>query len=300
MNLMQLRLLVAIVETGSFTAAAAAFRMTQSAVSHAIAGLERELGVVLLDRTRQGIAVTEAGEHALAHARAILAHLEELQDEVAASSRLAGGKIRIGSFPSVTAGILPGILGPFHRRYPGVETVVLEGSDAEVVEWIRSRAVDVGVVTLPADGLDAMPLAVDRMLAVVPSAHPFADLPMIRAADLADEPFIMSTAGCEPLILACFRDAGCLPRVRFRVGDVNAILAMVREGLGVTIIPELAVPPAEGLCALPLDPPAMRHLGFAVRSLAGASPAVRAFLEQARQAIPADPEAGSGAPVAVR
>lgn len=131
MTLVQLQVLIAIADSGGFTAAAAQLGMSQSAVSHALGALEQELGVTLVERGRPGVRLSEAGKRIVAHARA-MSSLEEHIRQEAASRGVAAGKLRIESFPSVSARLLPGILRRYTSRYLGVEVVLFEGTDDEV------------------------------------------------------------------------------------------------------------------------------------------------------------------------
>ena len=290
-TLQQLRVLVAVMDLGSFTRAAKVLRMTQPGVSHTIAGLEAALGVALLERDRSGVKTTEVGGKVLYYAREVLGLVERIGLAASGTKELEHGTLRVGSFPSAAGRLLPALIGSFGRRYPGVEVVLSEGTDGQVHEWLRSGTVDVGFVTLPAGGLETVPVAEDEMLAVVPEGHPLAGEGAVGVERLAVEPFVMSKGGCEPLISAAFRSAGCVPDVRFEVRETGTILAMVGEGLGVSVVPELALPePARDLRrvrALPLDPPVRRRMALAVRSLDSASPAAAAFVEQARS-LPVD------------
>ncbi|MDP9457195.1 MAG: LysR family transcriptional regulator [Actinobacteria bacterium] len=293
-TLRQLEVLVAVAEAGGFTKAADALRMTQPGVSHTISGLERELGASLIERDRGGVRPTEVGERVLVHAREVLGLVERIGHEAAGSRELRTGKLRIGGFPSATSRILPVLMGAFNARYPGVEITLVEGTDGEVLDLIRSREVDVGFVTLPAGNLETVPVAEDEMLAVLPEGHPLASAGEASLEELAAEPFVMSKGGCEPLISSAFRSAGHEPAVRFEVRDMGTILAMVGEGLGVTVAPELALPqhPAmlEGLRTVPLRPSVRRHLALAVRSLETASPAAAAFVQMALESPRDHPE----------
>ena len=164
--LRQLESLVAVTEAGGFTRAAEVLRMTQPGMSHTIAGLERELGAPLIERDRGGVRPTEVGERVLIHAREVLGLVERIGHEAAGSKDLRTGRLRIGGFPSATSRILPMLMGAFKDRYPGVEIVLVEGTDVEVLDLIRSREVDVGFVTLPAEELETVPVAEDEVLAV--------------------------------------------------------------------------------------------------------------------------------------
>jgi DNA-binding transcriptional LysR family regulator len=275
---------VAVIESGSFTGAAAALGLTQSAVSHALASLEDELGVTLVERERHGVSLTESGQHILGHTRDVLLHTEAIRQVAAGVRGLAAGKVRVGSFPSASAHLLPGIIRAFQQRYPGIEVVVFEGTDAEVREWILARVVDAGFVTLPTESVQAVSIAQDEMVVVVSTQHPLHTHRAVQVAQLATEPFIMSKAGCEPLIRAIFREAHVpLRPPQFEVSDVPTMLAMVQEGLGVTIVPRLnLVAHLTGIHTVSLDPPVFRRLALGVRTLEQAAPAVRAFLHQAQ------------------
>lgn len=295
MTLAQLRMFIAVVEAGGFTRAAEALGMTQSGVSHAIAGLEGELGLPLLTRDRDRVALSLVGERVLAHAREILCHVDQIRQDASGAACLEVGKLRVGSLYSVSTRLLPGISAAFQRRYPGIELVVFEGTDDEVREWVLSRAIDVGFVALPVEGVEVALVAEDEMLAVLPPAHPLHGETKVGVARFAADPFVMSKAGCETLIRSAFRAAGVTPRIQFEVRDVATVLAMAQEGLGVTVMPAMALPPdRRDFHALPLDPPVRRRLGLAARSFTAAPPAVLAFVEQARVWATAHGYSGEG------
>jgi DNA-binding transcriptional LysR family regulator len=285
MTLAQLQALVAVIERGSFTTASQALGISQSAVSHAIASLESELGVTLLQRDRAGLSLTDVGQQVILQAREMVVRAEIIRQEVAAARGLETGKLRIGSFPSISARFLPGALRMFRQRHPRIDIVLLEGSNQEVRTWIETRMVDVGVVTLPTEGVDVTPIAHDEMLVVVPDAHPLARKLVTRLEPLANEPFILCTGGCIPLVQALFDEAKVGLRIRLEVREIAAVLAMVQEGLGISIIPQMALPaqPPMGIKLLHLQPTAWRHLALAVLSRETMSPAAKMFVEVAEQ-----------------
>ncbi len=284
MTLTQLQIFVTIVETGSFTLASERLGMTQSAVSHALADLEKELQVTLLLRERTGPVLTEVGQRIVVLAREMLAAASAIQQTAAATHDLAVGKLRVGSISSVSMRILPGMVRAFQRRYPGIEIVALEGTDQEVREWIETRTVDLGVVTLPAEGVDVTPIASDEFLVVLSAAHPLASKRSVSLEQLAKEPFILSRAGCEPVLLALFREAKVALCIQFEIREIPTILALIEEGIGISIVPEMALPsPRSGLVLLHLRPIVRRQLAFATLSLKTASPAAIMFLQQAQQ-----------------
>jgi DNA-binding transcriptional LysR family regulator len=287
----QLRALNAVALSGSVTRAAEQLLMTQPAVSHAIRGLERELGVSLLVRRADGVSLTSVGAAVAERAAIILAQLEGVRADAAAAADQQSVTLRIGVLPSANARVMPALLREFAAAYPDVRVTVLEGSDPEVLDWVRTGAVDVAVVAEPAEELLTAPLATDELLAVLPLDHARAEQDAIPIAALAQEPFIMPAGGCEPIISALARDAGVRLRRHYEVRDTTSILAMVRERLGVSVMPELSVPDdRHGVRLVPLDPSAQRHLALAVLPDAEPLPAALALM-QLRSAGDADRQA---------
>ncbi|MFI6738805.1 LysR substrate-binding domain-containing protein [Nonomuraea sp. NPDC050451] len=285
MTFTQLRILLAVARTGNMTRAAEELNTTQSAVSHALRSLESELGLSLLVRGSHGVSLTAGGRAVRRRATLILTQLEALEQEVAAARGADTGSLRVGVIPSANARLLPRILRAFGEAHPRVRLIVIEGSDGEVLDWLRTGAADVGTISagaVAADvaGLVTHPLATDRMLAVLPTGHALATRASVPVAELARHPFIMSTGGCEPLITALAREAGARLRCHYRVRDTNSILAMVAEGLGVTVVPELSLPAHHpGVHAVPLEPASERTILLALP--ADPLPAATAFAELA-------------------
>lgn len=291
-TLAQLRVLLAIIDSASFTVAAQQLGMTQSGVSQAIAGLESALHSALLVRDRNGITPTAVGEKILSHARIALAHVECIQQEAVAAVGLATGRLRIGSVPSTATRLLPRLLYSFRRRYPGIELVLLEGTDQEIYEWVSSQVVDVGFAGMPPEGrkrLCTLPLATDEMLLVVPQAHQLASHPTVRLEQIAVEPFLMSKGGCEPLIRQMFRTARVTPLVLLEVREMTTLLSLVKEGLGITIVPQLALPSSPaGVELVSLAPPAHRRVGLILNLNRPCTPAMKTFAEEVSADVRAD------------
>ncbi|TMR89926.1 LysR family transcriptional regulator [Nonomuraea basaltis] len=265
MTFTQLRILQAVARTGNMTRAAEELATTQSAVSHALRALESELGIALLVRGNHGVSLTAAGRAVLRRATLILTQVEALEQEVAAARGQERGSLRVGAIPSANARLLPPILRMFGETHPRVRLAVMEGSDEEVLEWLQTGAADVATVTNAVPGLVTRPLATDRMLAVLPSGHELSVRDPVPVAELGRHPFIMSTGGCEPLITELAREAGVSLRCHYRVRDTGSILAMVGEGLGVSVVPELSLPVHyAGVHAVPLDPAAERTILLAL------------------------------------
>jgi DNA-binding transcriptional LysR family regulator len=285
MTFAQLEIFVTVVECQSFSLAASHLGISQSGVSHAITNLEAELGVMLIERRRLGIALTEMGKYMTKHAQQMLGLHDAILQEAAATKGLKRGSVRIGSFGHTTSvQLLPQLMWGFGQKYPAIELRVFEAVDREVVEWLYDRYVDVGFVTLPNEMIDTIQIAEDQLVAVLPADHPLAKNVSIRPAELASEPFIMSGGGSRQLIEEVFRSAGVRLNVRYRLQQVLSILEIVRRGLGVSVLAELALPEdRNGLSIVPFEPRVIRRIGLAVRDRNNLSPASRAFFEFAQE-----------------
>jgi DNA-binding transcriptional LysR family regulator len=188
---------------------------------------------------------------------------------------------------------MPQLLRAFAAAHPDVRVTLLEGSDSEVLDWLRTGAVDLAIVATPQEDLLAAPLAGDDLLVVLAVDHPLAAREALAIGELEHEPFIMPAGGCEPLISELARAAGVRLRRHYEVRDTGSIAAMVRERLGVTIMPELSIPEDRtGLRVLSLDPPARRRLSLAVLHDAEPLPAALALMrlaeDRVRSAVGAD------------
>jgi DNA-binding transcriptional LysR family regulator len=283
MNFSQLESFVAVADTGSFTEAAYAIDLTQSAVSHALSALESELGVTLLERNHTGVvALTNVGQKILPHVRVLLAEAETIQQEAGAARGLARGKLRLGSIPPVSPRLLAGVLTHFQQQYPDIDVVLFEGTLQEVQEWLGTSMIDVGFVHHPAKEVEYTPLASDEMQVFVSRRHRLNTRTSVSTGELQEERLILPRTGCEmPEIFEQQRGKHG-SSIRYQAGEGTTILAMVREGLGITILPRGMFPDKlEGITAIPLDPARQIQIGLAVRSTDSASPAARLFVQAA-------------------
>ena len=293
MTFTQLEIFTLVAELHGFSAAAAQLGISQSAVSHALKALEKEMGVDLIVRHQASAELTEVGRQLLLRAREILGLSEAMRQEAADVLGQRQGSLRIGSFGATSSlNLLPAITAQFRQRYPGIELRIDEGADHEVVQWIRERRVDVGFLVLPDERFDTVPLVQDQMMALLPRSHPLAGETAVTLAQLCADPFIMSEAGCAALIEPLFANAQLKPDVPYRISQMITIFDMVSRGTGVSIVAEMALPrhlasQFPELIALPLDPPVIRKVGLAVRDRRQNTPATNAFLELARQMAPA-------------
>ena len=281
MNLEKYRALTAVVESGSLTRAAQTLGCTQSAVSHAIASLEQELGFALLRRSRGGVKLTDEGERLLPSVRALLNSAEQLRQTASAIRGLESGTVRIGAFTSVAVHWLPAVLGRFQADFPKVDFRLLNGDYHDVEQWLTDGSIDVGFVNLPCGvKCETIPLMEDRLLAILPKNSRFASYPKFPLVECETEPFISLLQSSDHDARRALDAAGVKPNVRFYTKDDYAILAMVEQGLGMSIMPELLLKGRhDELLTLPLVPEARRTIGLAVADGERAGPAVRRFAD---------------------
>ncbi len=290
MRIHHLKALTAVADKSSFTGAAAVLGISQSSLSHAIADLEKELGTSLFVRDRRGSLLTEAGRRVLVHAREALARLESIRAEAEGMRGILSGRLRIGSIPSATVDLLPKAMAYFSRRHAGVELVLLEEPSQgmqQLVEWLGNGTIDVALLEMPVSGLEVVPLMQDQLCAIVSLRSPLAALRHLTVRELAKEPFILSRYSTERLIHGAYAREGLAPAIRFELQDLGSLVSMVREGLGISIVPRVAFPTLpHGVTLISIVPRIRRELGYAVSPLHRSSPASEAFIEALREVRP--------------
>jgi DNA-binding transcriptional LysR family regulator len=255
--------------------------MSQSAASHALGVLERQMGVQIFLREREGLRLSEVGQKLLPRIEAALNSLDAIRAEIAGLAKLETGNLRIAAVPSLLATILPPILREYAVRFPGVELSVFEGTDDEVQMWVQYGLSHVGFAALPIDGVMAEEVAQDEWLALVRAGR-FSGTTSITLRELARHKFLMSGGGCERHIQRIFAAAGIRIAEPLTVKQMPTIQAMVAEDLGVSLVPRLSVSGARGCRVLALRPRLFRKVGM-VRSLNSPStPALEAWLSLAR------------------
>lgn len=285
-SLTVLRALKSLATTGNVSRTARALGLTQSAVSRAIAGYEKSIGLTLLQREARPLTLTEAGEIVVARAAEVDRSLDALDDQLLALRQNRSGFVSIGSFgPTASTRILPDLLTRFSRASPGIDVSIREGPDDTTREEVAGGLTDLAILSDPVDAFDAIPLATDQLVALVPEASPMAARPAMTAGDIAASPFIMTLAGSAPMILDWFRAAGQQPQIRHHVQQTHSILALVRSGQGQAIVAALALPrQMDGVRAIPLSPRSEREVYLVKRAGVPRSPAVTTFWDFARSA----------------
>jgi DNA-binding transcriptional LysR family regulator len=262
LDVRRLRALSEVAEQGSFSAAASAMGLTQSAVSQHISALEREIGLAVVRRGSRPVELTEAGAALTRHARGILARLEAAEQEVAEIGQRRRGRLRFGCFPTVLGTLMPPAFARFRRLHPEVRLTVVDDHLHRLVPRLESGELDLVVIydheALPdieAKSFHRAPLLTDRFHAVLPASHALARRKTLRLGDLRDEPWIggaPSSAWYRIVRHAC-QLAGFTPRADLASDDYIAVQALVAAGLGVSVIPGLAVVhPLPGVAVRPL------------------------------------------------
>ena len=250
LDVRRLKVLKEVAERGSFSAAAEALSFTQSAVSQQVAALEREVGTTLVERRARGVRLTDAGRALVTHTDAVLARLEDAEQELAAIAGLRGGRLRLGSFMSGGATLVPRAVAAFHERHPEVELSMIEVEPNEAIAGLKRGELDLALVydaeALPGPddpALERMRLLDDPMDIVLPEGHPLARKRALALGDLIDESWICGSAddSCQRIIVRSCHEAGFEPRMAFVTDDYPATQAFVAAGVGVSMLPRLAL-----------------------------------------------------------
>ncbi|WP_088008941.1 LysR family transcriptional regulator [Indiicoccus explosivorum] len=259
--------LIKVIETGSFTRAAEALGYTQSAVSQMVHSLETELATKLILRSRTGIKLTPDGEEFLPFIRKLCNSHQELLEKQKEMEGLQSGLIRIGTLSSVSCNWLPGLMKEFKEQYPDVRFGLFQGEYTSIADWIKEGTVNFGFVNPDAvTGLTTVSLQEDEMLAVLPKEHPLTGNDTVLLKDLTAEPYILLDVGKLSEPLSMFRQNGLEPNIQFRVYDDYAIMSMVEQGLGVSILPKLVLKrSAYHIETRPTSPPVTRTISIAYR-----------------------------------
>ncbi|MFD5179045.1 LysR family transcriptional regulator [Nocardia sp. NPDC058379] len=283
MELQQLRYVLAVAETNSFTRAAERCLVVQSALSHQIARLEREVGAKLFERTSRRVRLTQAGAAFLPAARQCLDAAERAAAEVAAAVGEVRGRLAVGLIPTVAAVDLPAALGEFRAAYPHVRISLRVGASEDLAAQVEQGVLDIAFLGLPTTsrprGVAVHALARGKLVAVVAPGHPLAGGPAVDLRRLATEVFVdlpAGTAGRSQSDLA-FAAAGLTRDVAFEVTTADYIARLVGADLCVAMMPAAHAPQLTGVCVVEVtDAPS--RVEYVVWNRTGRSPAATAFL----------------------
>lgn len=295
----RLRAFLAVAREGGFSRAARRLGRTQSSLSQAVAGLERDLGEPLFVRAGRETRLSEAGRILVPHAERAFAELDRALAALAARRDLAAGTLVIGASDTVAAYLLPPVFAAFRARHPGVELRLDNRPSPAIAARVAEGAVDLGVLSLPLppglrlagrpadEELRLEPLAAQRDVAVCPPGHPLARRRRARLAELADQPLLLldRTTAARAHLDARFAAAGLAPRVVMEASSVEALKRLVELGFGVSVVPEWAAArevASGALAAVAVAGLGGRRVALATPTAGPLSPATREFVAIAR------------------
>ncbi|MCM2355137.1 MAG: LysR substrate-binding domain-containing protein [Arenimonas sp.] len=308
MNLRDLRYLVALADLRHFGRAAEACHVSQPTLSTQIRKLEEELGVSLVERAPRHVMLTPAGQDIALRARRVLAEVEQMRETARRTADPEAGSVRLGLFPTLGPYLLPHVVPRIRRRFPRLELLLVEEKTETILHMLRDGKLDAAVLALPLheDWTESEFLFEEPFLLAVPEGHPLSGRHDLSLADLGDQHLLLLEEG------HCLRDqalevcglAGAGEKEGFRATSLETLRQMVAAGVGVTLLPVLAVkppvPPSANLRLLPFrNPPPSRRLALVWRK----SSAMAAFLHDLAgelRDLPADllalPDTGADAP----
>jgi len=286
LNVGRLHVLCEVVRRGSFSAAAESLSYTQSAVSQAIARLEAETGTTLVVRDRKGVRPTAAGSTLVEHAEAIFAQIDSAEADLAAVLGIRAGRLRVASFPSAGATLIPLAVASFRQEHPDVELTLAEGEPEEIEPRLRAGEFDTallfefpGVRERPAGALRTVTLLEDAMDVALPADHRLAAKRALKLTDLRNEDWVQTSASspCARHVVRLCLGAGFEPNVTFESDDYDTVQGLVAAGVGVALIPRLALNHVHpGIVVRSLSPRSpMRKVVAATMTGPGVAPAAR-------------------------
>jgi DNA-binding transcriptional LysR family regulator len=281
--------LIAAVECGSFSAAARQLGYTQSGITRMVASLEAELGFALCVRTKQGVRITENGRRMMPCLRELVRAQRVAEESGAEIRGVLAGALAVGSYYSISAIWMPTVLSEFEKSYSGIDVEIREGGNAEMGQWLNSRAVDLCFCAKPANGTycDWLPLYEDEMVMWLPEGHPYAHAARYPLREIEHEAFIHTLANHDTDQDRLIREEGLLVQDRYTTRDGFTTYSMVEAGLGVSFNQRLISERWNGRVAeVPFEEPRRISLGIAVPSLAEASPAAQRFIDCIKQLMP--------------
>jgi len=287
LDVRRLRVLREVARQGTLSGAARELDYTQPAISHHIARLEDEVGTALVVRAGRGVRLTEAGERLAAHADDVIARLAAAEDDMAALAGLRSGRVRLGAFPSATATIVPPAVAAVRAAHPGVSVSFVELEPPEAIALLRAGELDLAVAfaypeTADADGagLERVRLLDDPLVAVLPAGHRRARGRRVRMEQLAGETWIGGCERCRRHLLHECAAAGFEPEIAFETDDYVAVQSLVVAGVGVALLPALALRSARnpGVVVLEVASSPFREIHAVLPLASRRPPAVTAML----------------------
>ncbi len=285
METKKLEALVTAVRTGSFTRAAEVLGYTQSGLTHMMNSLEKDIGFALLVRSRNGIRLTAAGERVLPMIEDFLRAGDTLEREIRLINTRREETIRVASYASIAMHWLPELIQRFRDRHPDVAVDIQMGSVQEVYGWVREDKVDMCFASRQEGAnFDWIHLRNDPLLAILPPDYDLQGRDSLPVSCLEGLDFLMPSLGFHLDIMRALGDVQ--PNIQETHVSDSVIISMVEHGLGVSILSELVLRGRrDNVVAVPMDPPAVRELGIAVRSRKELRPIARRFITETKEIL---------------
>lgn len=299
MDIKKLELFADVAETLNFTRSGDRMGYTQSGVSHILKSLEMEIGFPLFVRTRQGVRLTRNAELLLPLVHTLLSANESLSQTIHDVCGVNSGSLVIASFASISIHWLPRIIRRFQELYPGITISLMEGGTDDIVDWVANNQADFGFMSQRnTSGLEWISLCDDPLMAILPRDYPVPEGNRFPIEEFQKQHFIISAMGTDYDVHHALESSHVTPNTHFTSKDDRAIISMIANHLGVSILPQLVVRGyEEQVQAYPLHPYCARNLGIAVKSRQGLSPAAKKFLRLTQDMLPGIEEGAAPRPV---
>ena len=288
MDIKVLQVLDDISQTQSVSATARRLGLSQSALSHSMKKMEKQWGIPLWKRQANGVALTTEAQQLLPTIRSILKKHKELNKELDAISGLEKGQITIGTYSSIAMHWLPSIISQFQEKYPGIDIRIQEGTVDEIVHWIQAGMVDFGFMSkVPEYKHEFIPLSQEPLYAVLYEQFPLKKdwKGTFPIEAFVNYPYIAGELGMDYDVSRAFQKANIIPPVRFTCREDQTIIAMVKNGLGISLLPSLMLKEVQGIQKMPLKKPVERTLGIGCLKEKECSLAARTFIQFATDRI---------------
>lgn len=290
-SIQHIRAFLAVADSGSFAKAAVALNLSPSALTVQIQQLEAWLGVALLERSPRQVSLTAAGQNNRGPMEKLLLDLENIVTGSRDLAALRRGVVTIAALPSLCSSALPPILKAFRQQYPGVEVRLRDVVAQKIDALVREGEVDfgLGVRARMGHGLDFEVVLVDRLTLFVPLGHPLATRRSIKLSALVNEPIILTgrDSSVRERVEALFAQEDLSMAPALEANYMSTVLALVRQGLGMTLLPESADEGRGDLVQVRVDHPGVnREIGLITRAGQGLSPAAEQFVQMMKAALP--------------
>jgi len=302
LDLHSIRIVRAIAEHGTISGAARSLGFSQPAISQHLRRAEARLGVPLVVRAGRGVRLTEPGLVIARHAITITSALDAASGDLADLVGLASGVVRVAAFPTASSTVVPRFLRAMRSAHPGITVNYVEAEPPEAIGMLRDGLVDLAITfSYPGDRADphrdsdasveSLPLYTEPVVIALPSGHPLAAGDAVRLAGLADARWIAGCPLCRGHLLAACEAVGVTPRIDLETDNAIAVLNLVGAGLGVALLPQLALataPVPPGAVVRSTSPSSDRSIQVVVQSGSRRVPSIAAALAALRALDGAD------------